>query len=213
MGKCVADMSADELAVERRRKRDYMRRVAANRTPEEWAARRAEGRAQYTPRPRATEIQRFWAKVGKGDTPGACWMWRGSLASSGYGRLLTKTRYALAHRYSYELHNGPVPAELVIDHTCRNRGCVNPAHLEPVTTRENVLRGVGITAVHAVKDRCPKCGADYSFAKKGRYCKPCRYSQIKEWQLRHPDKHREHVRKSAAKRRALVLRLKQRQAA
>lgn len=62
---------------------------------------------------------------------------------------------------SHELHKGPIPEGLVIDHLCRNRGCVNPDHLEAVTQRENILRGEGLAAANARKTHCPK-GHPYS---------------------------------------------------
>jgi hypothetical protein len=72
----------------------------------------------------------------------------------GYGQIRVAGRTARAHRVAWELKNGPVPCGLHLDHLCRNRGCVNPAHLEPVTHRENVLRGVGPTAINVAKTHC-----------------------------------------------------------
>ncbi|MFJ2662519.1 HNH endonuclease signature motif containing protein [Arthrobacter koreensis] len=60
------------------------------------------------------------------------------------------------HRVAYELFSGPIPNGLVLDHLCRNRGCFNPNHLEPVTRAVNNLRGVGFMAAHARKTHCPK---------------------------------------------------------
>ena len=70
-----------------------------------------------------------------------CWLWTGG-RRGGYGRIkLAETGTVDAHRLSYEHHIGPIPDGLVIDHLCRNRSCINPAHLEPVTTAENIRRG------------------------------------------------------------------------
>lgn len=72
-----------------------------------------------------------------------CWLWEGGISFKGYGAVYVPgvgTRPA--HRASYEAFVGPIPEGLHIDHLCRVRCCVNPAHLEPVTPRENVLRGV-----------------------------------------------------------------------
>lgn len=65
-----------------------------------------------------------------------CWLWRGTIMYNGYGHLT----HAYAHRISYELFKGPIPDGLTIDHLCREKRCVNPAHLEAVTNSENVKR-------------------------------------------------------------------------
>lgn len=82
--------------------------------------------------------ERFWSKVAKTST---CWLWGGSVRANGYGVFSFQARTMLAHRYAYELLSGPIPTGLVIDHLCRVRNCVNPAHLEAVTQSENVRRG------------------------------------------------------------------------
>lgn len=85
-------------------------------------------------------------------TPGGCWLWQGALNTKGYAVLSVGGRGGrrhYAHRLSYEIHVGPIPAGLQIDHLCRVRRCVNPAHLEPVTNRENVLRGIAARQLEA----------------------------------------------------------------
>lgn len=97
-------------------------------------------------------VDRFWDKVDV--TPG-CWIWQGKPNAQGYG---THTIYhqerTPAHRFAYELLVGPIPEGLVIDHLCRNPICVNPAHLEPVTNWENVLRGINHVAQNVRKTHC-----------------------------------------------------------
>ncbi len=98
---------------------------------------------------------RFWAKV-DARSPDECWPWRSTHTEKGYARISWQRKNYFAHRLAYELTHGPISADMVIDHICRNRGCVNPAHLEPVTIKQNTLRGVGITATYAASDTCPK---------------------------------------------------------
>lgn len=91
----------------------------------------------------ATLEGRFWGKVNRGKRS-ACWTWYGG-RSNGYGKMFLGREYgrvltAYVHRFSYELHKGPIPNGMEIDHTCCNRACVNPAHLELVSGRENKVR-------------------------------------------------------------------------
>ncbi len=78
------------------------------------------------------------------DQETGCWLWTGATDGSGYGRAYWQGQRPRAHRLTYELLLSPVPDGLVLDHLCRNRACVNPAHLEPVTHAENCRRA-GIT--------------------------------------------------------------------
>ena len=83
--------------------------------------------------------EKFWARV---DGAGDCWLWTGATDHDGYGAFALKGhRKAKAHRFAYEELVGPIPVGLVLDHLCRNKPCVNPSHLEPVTIRENLRRG------------------------------------------------------------------------
>lgn len=73
-----------------------------------------------------------------------CWLWRASVNHSGYGVVRVGKTQKPAHRVVYEKHKGKIAEGLHLDHLCRNHGCVNPDHLEPVTPRENKIRGLGI---------------------------------------------------------------------
>ena len=86
---------------------------------------------------------RFLKKVEIDDS--GCWVWKGAKVSGGYGSLMIRGKYFSSHRYSYEVHKSPIPKGLHLDHLCRNRACCNPDHLEPVTQRENNLRGERFT--------------------------------------------------------------------
>ena len=104
-----------------------------------------------------TTHERFWSKV---RADGQCLVWTASLKGDGYGQFWFGTTVTRAHRWAYEYLMGPVPDGLEIDHLCRNRACVNVAHLEAVTHRENVLRG---RSAKSEKTHCPS-GHPYSGA-------------------------------------------------
>lgn len=98
--------------------------------------------------------ERFWSKVDLTEGMAACWEWTGSRFASGYGQSSALGSSHKAHRVAYELVVGPIPDGLTLDHLCRNRGCVNPSHLEPVSIRTNILRGAGPPALNAAKTEC-----------------------------------------------------------
>lgn len=105
------------------------------------------------PKPKPPE-DRFWPKV---EVTGFCWNWTGFRGAHGHGQFkVTPTTSTGAHRWAYEFLVGPIPDGMFLDHLCRNTGCVNPDHLEPVTNAENVMRGFGPAANHARKTHCPK---------------------------------------------------------
>lgn len=117
--------------------------------------------------------ERFWSKV---DTSGDCWEWTASKGRDGYGRFAMKPGSpALAHRIAWQFEHGFIPKGMQLDHLCRNRGCVNPDHLEVVDNRENTLRGIGPTAVNAAKTTCKRGHslADAYVSKGMRYCRTC----------------------------------------
>ena len=108
----------------------------------------------------APERDRFWARVQKQES--GCWIWLGAILTDGYGSFRPGGgRQILAHRYAYKDQLGSIPTGLQLDHLCRVRACVNPAHLEPVTGRVNVLRGQTFVAENIAKTHCPY-GHEYS---------------------------------------------------
>lgn len=128
-----------------------------------------------------TPIERFngMYKVVKS----GCWEWRKtSMDKRGYGRFRSEVG-RLAHRFSYHHFKGKLDPKLTIDHLCCNKRCVNPAHLEQVTQRENVLRGTADAAKNVLKTHCKrghKLSGKNLFVKKSknghrkRYCMECK---------------------------------------
>lgn len=121
---------------------------------------------------------RFWSKVKIADS--GCWEWQAHL-SKGYGHYSVNGKPRGAHRICYESLVAPIPRELVCDHLCRNKACVNPAHIEPVTFDVNVQRGNTPSSTRARWAKITHCpaGHEYSVAntyrdKLGRrYCRTC----------------------------------------
>lgn len=138
-----------------------------------------------------TLTARFAEKVALPNADG-CMLWLGALdLPGGYGRFRVGTKTDMAHRVSYELHVGPIPDDLPLDHLCRVRHCVAPDHLEPVSMRVNTLRGDTIPAANAAKTHCP---ADHPYSpentritKSGRRrCRICDRASFRDWYRRNP---------------------------
>ena len=139
---------------------------------------------------RGTDDHRFWSRVELLEN--GCWRWQGVVSKWGYAVFVPNgTRAGIAaHKWAYRKYIGPIPEGLEPDHICRNRACVNPWHLEPVTHRVNVLRGQGAAAKNARKTHCPR-GHPYSpentyFIKarfgKARLCKRCNSENCRKHQ-------------------------------
>jgi hypothetical protein len=100
-------------------------------------------------------------------TESGCWLWLGCMNSQGYGNMTMPGRKKVgAHRVAYQAFIGPLSPDLTIDHLCRVRCCVNPAHLEAVTMHMNVMRGISLPALNALAVCCkyghPLSGANLS---------------------------------------------------
>ena len=105
-------------------------------------------------------LERMWAMMSPEPFSG-CWLWMGYITPQGYGRSSEAGgKSDFAHRIAYRALRGPIPAGLHLDHLCRVRCCINPAHLEPVTPAETIRRGeTGIQ--EARKTHCPQ-GHEYT---------------------------------------------------
>lgn len=122
-----------------------------------------------------TLVERFCHKVAF--AANGCWEWAGSRSDTGYGNMQVGSgKVRNAHRLSYEMFIGPVPDGLELDHLCRNRGCVNPAHLEPVTRTTNILRGNG-PAIRKARTHCKNghpFDAENTILAPHRICRACK---------------------------------------
>ena len=133
------------------------------------------------------QTRNFLKKVRNG-MPDVCWEWSGCKdKNDGYGSFRIGSKLLRAHRVSYELCRGKIQKGLVIDHLCRNITCVNPLHLEPVTSQENVRRSdIAVNVVNSKKTHClrghPLSGNNLYITKiKQRNCRICRSMHWKKF--------------------------------
>lgn len=113
-----------------------------------------------------------------------CWHWLGAVSKNGYSKSFMDYKTTTGHRVFYTYYKGVVPEGLQIDHLCRNKLCVNPEHLEAVTSRENIIRGTGFAAKNSKKKKCLRrhllSGDNLYITPDGRrQCKKCRYKSAK----------------------------------
>jgi len=135
----------------------------------------------------------FWSKVRKQED--GCWIWLAGKTggkggeSGGYGLTVRNGVRIYAHCFAYEELEGPVPEGMELDHTCRNHACVNPEHLELVTHRENILRGLSPAANRAKQTHCKYGHAfdnknTYVYKDGTRRCRACHVRQEQQRRIR-----------------------------
>lgn len=108
-----------------------------------------------------------------------CWEWHGARNDRGYGQLRVDGRVQSTHRLSYEIHVGPIPDGLQLDHLCRNRCCCNPQHLEPVTPAVNTRRGEPAQRTHCPRGHAYDEANTYRDARTGRRaCRRCHADRV-----------------------------------
>jgi len=124
--------------------------------------------------------RRFWSKVDGSDGPLRCWVWTDTPNEDGYGRFRLGKKSKLAHRVAWEYLNGSIPEDpatgrpLDLDHECRHRLCVNPWHLDPVTSAENSRRASWYLAANMCKRGHVYTADNERFTSAGsRYCLDC----------------------------------------
>lgn len=135
----------------------------------------------------------FWSRVDVRRY--GCWNWRGSRTDFGYGRFWISGKFRKAHQVAYELLVGHMPDGLVPDHLCRNPGCVRPDHLEAVTQRVNILRGVSVVAQNARRDSCINGHQfneknTYLYEGRHRHCRACKNESQRKLRRAYAESHR-----------------------
>jgi hypothetical protein len=132
---------------------------------------------------------KFWSKVEiKGEDE--CWPWVGARRTDGYGVFRSNSHLSKAHRVAYYLAHKNDPVELVIDHTCFNKWCCNPKHLQAITQVENIHRYYKEYGTQ--KEEC-KNG---HLREPGKPCKLCVRESLRKWREKNRDRYREISRES-----------------
>jgi len=121
----------------------------------------------------------------KAEVARGCWVMQRGVKPDGYAEVFKRGKNYYAHRVVYEAIRGPIPAGMQIDHLCRNRSCVNPDHLEVVTRKENILRGISPPAINSRKTHCPRGHRyDRTDAWGRKVCGFCKAEQTRQWRRR-----------------------------
>jgi len=125
----------------------------------------------------------FWSHVMPEPNSG-CWLWTGALARGGYGKTYIAKRTTIAHRAAFEILIGPVPDGLELDHLCRTKCCINPLHLEPVTSTENNRRAriANASSMGVCRKGHAIAGDNRYVTKTSHRCLQCKRENNRIWQ-------------------------------
>lgn len=135
---------------------------------------------------------RFWSKVNKTNR---CWIWKAQINTAGYGIFWFNGKNTRAHRYAFETVRKEIPMGLQLDHLCRNRACVNPYHLEPVTQSVNSSRGRGRLSAKLRTRKITCCPRGHMYDEKNtiikrgaRHCRECQRQRMIEYKIKKKEK-------------------------
>ncbi|MGR3504897.1 MAG: HNH endonuclease signature motif containing protein [Paracoccaceae bacterium] len=114
-----------------------------------------------------------------------CWEWPSTISPNGYGKRIVNGKQKLIHRLTYASIFGEIEQKMHCDHLCRNKKCCNPWHIEVVTARENILRGVGASAINFKKKKCKhghKLSSKNTYVNNGwRTCRTCKNERMRRY--------------------------------
>jgi hypothetical protein len=146
--------------------------------------------------------ERFEGKFVKGDID-ECWEWQAGIAKSGYGQIMTGDaeigfKPGLAHRLSYTFYIGPIPENFTIDHKCKNKKCVNPNHLQPLSFEDHGRKdNQNVNKTHCQNGHPFDEENTYSWdGNDYRQCKICKKERQAEWRKNHPNYKKEYWAKN-----------------
>lgn len=132
-------------------------------------------------------LERFMEKVDR-HHPSGCWIWTGGKQTSGYGGFWDGQRDERAHRFSFRMFCGEIPAGFHVHHVCCNPSCVNPEHLQTMTRRDNLLASDTLPGINARKTLCkrghPLSGDNLRITNGARICKTCDAFRSREYKAK-----------------------------